>query len=127
MAYELKAHDNILKYAAPGSYIVMPVTVTDTGISANSDGRKIIPAGTALQSDESGTIRKDGDDAKKCSTGANAEGFLFNEVDVTDGDVTGAMLIEGVVDGAKLQSMPSGTVAALKAFGIHVIGTYTEA
>ena len=127
MAYEIKAHDNILKYAAPGSYVVMPVTVTDTGIVADSDGRKIIQAGTPLESDESGTIRTDGDDAKACGTGAQAEGFLFNEVDVTDGDVTGSMIIEGVVDGAKLPSMPTGTVAALKTLGIAVLGAYTEA
>lgn len=127
MAYEIKAHDNILKYAAPGSYIVMPVTVSNTGVNADSDGRKIIAAGTPLESDGDGTIRNDHDDAKKIAVAANAEGLLFNEVDVTAGDVTGSMLIKGVVDGDKLPTMPTGTAAILKAFGIHIIGDYTEA
>jgi len=125
--YEIKDKGNILKYAVPGSYVVMAVTVADTGISANSDGRKIIKAGTALESDSTGTIRADGDSAKKAGTGADVEGLLFTEVDVTDGDVTGAMLIKGVVDGSKLQSMPTGSAAALKTFGVNIIGTYTEA
>jgi len=124
MAYEVKAHTNILKYNA--GWVAMPVTVTNTGIVADSDGKKIIPAGTPLEA-SSGTIRTAGSTAKACATGANAEGLLFNEVDVTAGSVTGSMLIEGTIDGPKLPSMPTGTAAALKPFGIHIIGAYTEA
>jgi hypothetical protein len=127
MAYEIKDKGNILKYATPGSYVCMAATITNTGLSADGDGKKIVLAGTALEVDVGTSIRGAYGTAKKCATGANAEAILFTDVDVTDGSVTGSILIKGIVDGAKLESMPTGTVAALKPFGINVIGAYTEA
>ena len=127
MAYQISAGTNILYSAAPGSYDVFPATITNDGISANADGRKIVPAGTAVESAESGTFRASFDKVKACVTANDAEGILFSDVDVTDGDAVGAVLTRGVVDGSKLESMPTGAGAILKAFGIFIIGTHTEA
>lgn len=43
-----KSQTEILKF--PDHYVAMPVTVDDDGISAGSDGKKIVPAGTIVGS-----------------------------------------------------------------------------
>jgi len=127
LAYEFKSAGDVLKYATEGT-IAIPGTLTNTGITADADGRKIVPAGTALESNSSGTIIGTGDAAKACTdyTGADAEAILRTDTDVTDGNETASFLIAGSVAGALCPHFKYGSVAALKANGLNLIGSYTQ-
>ena len=96
----------ILKF--PDHYVNVAITVSDSGVSANEEGRKIVPAGTILGggvlADETTLAVKATSDEE---AGSNAEGVLFNDVDVTDGPAKGAMLIHGFLDTSKLPVAPT--------------------
>lgn len=95
----------ILKF--PDHYVNVAITVSDSGVSANSEGRKIVPAGTILGG---GVLADENKLAVKATTTvdvSNAEGILFYDVDVTDGPTKGAMLIHGFVDTSKLPAAPT--------------------
>lgn len=95
----------ILKF--PDHYVNIAITVSDSGISANGEGRKVVPAGTILGG---GVLANETTPAVKATTGedgSNAEGILFFDVDVTDGPAKGAMLIHGFVDTSKLPVAPT--------------------
>jgi hypothetical protein len=99
----------ILKF--PDHYVNMPITVDDTGITAGSDGKKIVPAGTIL----GGGVLTDPTKLAVKSNDENAEGVLFNDVDVTYGPAPGALTIHGFIDLAKLPEAPTtDAVGALK-------------
>lgn len=103
----------ILKF--PDHYVNLAVTVDDTGIVANAEGKKIVPAGTIIGN---GILTDQTKKAKKAvtTTGvSNAEGVLFTDVDVTYGPAAGAMLIHGFIDLAKIPTAPAvEEIAALK-------------
>lgn len=84
-------------------YVAMAVTVDDTGVTPDANGKKIVPAGTILGG---GFIA---DDTKKAvkSNDANAEGVLFNDTDVTFGPAPGAAIIHGFIDLNKLPEAPA--------------------
>lgn len=99
----------ILKF--PDHYVNMAITVSDAGVSANGEGRKIVPAGTILGG---GVLANETTPAVK-TNGEGAEGVLFFDVDVTDGPAKGSMLIHGFIDTSKLPEAPAlEAVAALK-------------
>lgn len=104
---------NILKF--PDHYVNVAVTVSDTGVTANGEGRKIVPAGTILGG---GFLADEAVQAVKATTTtgvSNAEGVLFYDVDVTDGPAPGAALIHGFVATGKLPAAPTTEeVTALK-------------
>lgn len=89
---------------APELAFAIPVKVTNTGVSADSEGRKIIKAGTpiggttnVLQNRQTAlTVTNTADAA------ANSQGILLHDVDVTDGQNNGTILIDGYVDINKL-------------------------
>lgn len=98
----------ILKF--PDHYVALAVTVDDVGVTANADGKKIVPAGTIVGG---GTLANP--DAKvteknDATLGAEAEGVLLNDVDVTYGPASGAMVIHGFIDLNKLPKAPDATV-----------------
>ena len=88
--------------------------VVDDGYSVTRDGRKIVPAGTPLSG--SLTARNtafvkavDNTVESGASNGKPATGVLLHDVDVTDGDTNGTLLIWGFVDLNKIDA----TTAAL--------------
>lgn len=93
----------ILKYGAQ-DYIARPIMVSATGIIANEDGKKIVPAGSIL--DKNGAVVNDG----------SAEGVLLWDVDVTYGDAPGSLVMFGFIDGTKLpnKEISSNAMAAMK-------------
>lgn len=103
----------ILKF--PDHYVNVAVTVDNTGVQANADGKKIVPAGTILGG---GVLADPTKLAKKATTttgSTDAEGVLFDDTDVTYGPAPAAMLIHGFVDLNKLPVAPATEeVAALK-------------
>lgn len=103
----------ILKF--PDHYVNMPVTVDDTGITPDADGKKIVPAGTILGNGILTDLTKKAKKAITADGETNAEGVLFTDVDVTYGPAPGAMMIHGFVDLAKIPTAPTAEeIAALK-------------
>lgn len=79
----------------------LPVIISDSGISAGSDGKKIVKAGTPLTGDL--TNRDTAFTAVTGGTGS-AVGILEHDVDVTAGNANGACLTFGFIDVDKLDS-----------------------
>ena len=73
--------------------------ISNATISAGADGRKIIKAGTPV----AGDILKRNTAFTKGSE-ANAVAILLHDVDVTEGNANGTILISGYVDYDKLDT-----------------------
>ena len=73
--------------------------IGNTSVTAGADGRKIIKAGTPLTGDI--LKRKT---AFTVGTSANAVALLLHDLDVTDGNTNGTILISGYVDYDKLDA-----------------------
>lgn len=108
-------------------YVAIGITIDDAGITANADGKKIVPAGTiiggtgganAILANSATLATKHNTQGVATSTagaGVDAEGVLLTDVDVTYGDASGTMIIHGFIDLSKLPEVPSAdAVAALK-------------
>lgn len=99
---------------ANNSYMVtLPARVTNTGISDDSDGKKIIKAGTPLY----GNIEKrDTAFTVSGSEGATPSAIILHDVDVTAGAENATIVLAGVVDLLKLESsVQTALTAAVKA------------
>lgn len=75
----------------PDHYVCVAHTFEkDDAAATIVDGRKIVKAGTIYPAND-----------------ATAIGIVFNDMDVTDGDATGAILIHGFVKTAALTAVPA--------------------
>lgn len=94
------------------------VQVSNTGVST-VDGKKIIPAGTPLGGTTSALEDRDTvlSVTNSSSTGANAQGILRYDVDVTNGNATATLIVMGVIDSSKCPTIDSTVKTALK----HII------
>lgn len=98
----------ILKYA---EFEAIAVTVDDTGIVANDDGKKIVPAGTIIGG---GFIKNPAARAVADNT-ATAEAVLLYDVDVTYGAAPGSAVLKGYINLANIPVAPTAEAeAALK-------------
>ena len=87
----------------PDHAVALAVTVDNVGVTANADGKKIVPAGTILGG---GFIASE--TAKAVKTNATgAQGVLWTDVDVTYGPAPGAAIIHGFIDLDKLPEAPA--------------------
>ena len=93
--------------------------VVDDGYSVTRDGRKIVPAGTPLSG--SLTARNtafvkavDNTAESGASNGKPATGVLLHDVDVTDGDTNGTLLIWGFVDLNKIDTTTAALLTATR-------------
>lgn len=83
----------------------LPAIIKDTDITADSDGKKIVKAGTPLYGDLA-----DRDAGFTASLEAPEQlnmlpaGVLLHDVDVTAGDENGTILLAGIVDLLKLDA-----------------------
>lgn len=77
----------------PDHYVSVAHTfLKDDAAAATVDGRKVIKAGTIYPAND-----------------ATARGVVWADYDVTNGDVTGALIIHGFVKTAALPAAPSAT------------------
>lgn len=77
--------------------------VANTGITADSEGKKIVKAGTPL----AGNLEARATAFTKATTTSgtsNAVGILVHDVDVTDGNANAQVLVFGFVDTSKLDT-----------------------
>lgn len=87
------------------------ILVSNSGISAGTDGRKIVKAGTPL----TGSLEARGTAFTKASTTegvSNAVGILLHDVDVTAGAENGTLLIFGFVDLNKVDTTTAALVTS---------------
>lgn len=90
-------------------YIALPARVTNTGLTADSNGKKILKAGTPL----SGNIENRDTAFVKATTSSgasNATAVLLHDVDVTSGANNGTIVLAGCIDLLKLDSNTSSLV-----------------
>ena len=91
--------------------------VVDDGYSVTRDGKKIVPAGTPLSGDLTArdTAFVQAKDATAAGNdGKAATGVLLHDVDVTNGDNNGTLLIWGFVDLNKLDSTTAALITATR-------------
>lgn len=70
--------------------------ISDAGVAADANGRKIVKAGTIYPAND-----------------ATAEGIVYTDVDVTEGPQAGALLVEAYVLEARLPVAPSEEAKAV--------------
>ena len=80
------------------------IMVSDTGITAGDDGRKVVKAGTPM----AGDLEARGTAFEKASEGV--VGVLLHDVDVTEGAENGTLLIFGFVDLNKVDAETAALV-----------------
>ena len=83
----------------------------DDAYSVTRDGRKIVPAGTPLSGDLTARTTAF---VKAVDTTKPATGVLLHDVDVTDGDANGTLLIWGFVDLNKVDSTTAALITATR-------------
>lgn len=79
-----------INFLASAKFISFTTQVEQTGVAANENGRKIVPAGTILPAND-----------------ATAEGILLTDVDVTEGPQPGALVVEAYVIAERLPAAPT--------------------
>lgn len=102
---------------ADSQMVSFGVVVGNTGVSAGSDGRKILRAGTPITGDiearntafKKATSSSSGEPSV---TTSNAVGILLHDVDVTSGNANGSIVLFGFVDLDKLDSETFALITA---------------
>lgn len=111
---------------APELAHTLGVKVKNTGVTADSEGKKIILAGTIIGGETDALSDRTAELAvANANTIATAQGITINDVDVTNGTETVAMLKAGVVDTDKLpaamQAIVTNATAMNNASGLSKI------
>lgn len=101
---------------APELAFALPVTITNTGVSAGPDGKKMILAGTPLYASADPLMNRT---TKLSVSGTTCYGFARHDVDVTDGDVNDTLLVDGYVDYLKLDDSVQGKIDSLSSTSIN--------
>lgn len=73
--------------------------VSNTGVTADSNGKKIIKAGTPV----SGSLTARNTPFKVSADGTNVVGVILHDVDVTAGNANSQVVIFGFIDISKLE------------------------
>jgi hypothetical protein len=81
---------NRINFLASSKVQAFTYQVSDAGVVADSNGRKIVKAGTILPKND-----------------ATAKGILYTDVDVTNGPQPGSLIVEAYVLEARLHTAPS--------------------
>ena len=106
------ADKNIL--IAPELAFTIGCIIGNTGVSAGSDGKKIIKAGTPVGGTTSVLTNRQtvlADVGSETKTNA-AQGVVLHDVDVTDGNQNATLVIAGFVDLLKIDETVTITDAA---------------
>ena len=93
--------------------------VANTGVETDSNGKKIIKAGTPV----TGDLTERNTPFTVDKTGANPVGVILHDVDVTDGNANSQVVIFGFIDISKLDDEVVGiiTTAAPKLTMIKLV------
>lgn len=95
------AYDSIL--VADQKAFRISAQVDNTNVSADENGRKIIKAGTPVGNTSNKILEKrDTVLTTSVENSPEAQGIIYADVDVTDGNNTASLIIEGVIDILKI-------------------------
>lgn len=99
----------------PDNAFQIGVQVGNTGVSADANGRKIIKAGTPVGGTTSVLVTRNTvlTVTNTSSNGANAQGVLRHDVDVTDGNANATLIVRGEVDLSKCPTIEATAKTAL--------------
>lgn len=100
---------------APHCSFEIGVQVSNTGVSNNAEGRKIIPAGTPIGGTTSALATRTAvlQVTNSSSNGANAQGVLRYDVDVTEGNANATLVVFGFIDESKCPVIDASAKTAL--------------
>lgn len=76
--------------------------VTNTGVEANAEGKKILKAGTPVGG--ANDVLTNRSEVLVKATDTTAQGVLLHDVDVTAGQANATLVVEGIVDIEKVDS-----------------------
>lgn len=99
----------------PDNLFEIGVQVANTGVTANAEGKKIIPAGTPVGGTTSALKTRNTvlTVTNTASNGANAQGVLRHDVDVTNGNANATMIVRGEIDSSKCPTIVAEAEAVL--------------
>ena len=98
---------------ANDSYMVtLPGIIKATGVTAGTDGKKIVKAGTPVYGD---IEKRDAGFTVSGASGATPVAVVMHDVDVTAGDENGTIVIAGCVDLLKLDTSVRTAISSVKA------------
>ena len=98
---------------APELAFAIPVIVTNASVTADSEGKKIIKAGTPLYASTDIFMNRQ-TKMTTVSTSNKAYGVARWDIDVTGGDTNATLLVAGYVDYLKLDSTVQTAVDTAK-------------
>lgn len=81
---------NQINFLASAKFQAFTYQVSDVGVTANAEGKKIVPAGSVYPKND-----------------ATAVGILLNDVDVTHGPQPGSVIVEGYIIESRLPVAPA--------------------
>lgn len=99
--------------------VALSVQVDDKGVTADANGKKIIPAGTPVGGDNDALA--DEQVVLTTSNDAKAQGVLEHEVDVTSGNGNGTMIVNGYINEYRLPAGVTITPEAKTALAGKVV------
>lgn len=88
-------------------YYTLPCQVTNTGLTADSNGKKIIKAGTPVGGNTNALLNRDTAvliATNDATNGPKTQGVVIHDVDVTAGQTTATVAFAGVIDMAKMDA-----------------------
>lgn len=104
---------------APELAFAVSCKVANTGISADSDGKKLVKAGTPLYG--SLVARDTAFTISDATEGAKPVGIILHDVDVTLGTQNAQVVTFGFVDVSKLETAVATALAANTPAGITLV------
>lgn len=96
---------------APHVSFEVGVQISNSGVLANEEGRKVIPAGTPIGGSVNALETRQ--TVLTVASDSSAQGVLRYDVDVTEGNATGTMIVFGFVDESKCPTITSTVKTAL--------------
>ena len=99
----------------PDNAFEIGVQVGDTGVIANEEGKKIIKAGTPVGGTVSVLETRDTvlSVTNTSDAGANSQGVLRHDVDVTNGNANATLIVRGEIDSSKCPTIAAEAKTAL--------------
>lgn len=112
VVYESAELDVLLN---PDNAFQIGVQVSNTGVSADANGRKIIKAGTPVGGTTNVLKTRNAvlQMTNTSSLGANSQGVLRHDVDVTLGNANATLIVRGEVDSSKCPTIEATAETAL--------------
>lgn len=100
---------------APHLAFEVGVQVSNTGVANNNEGKKIIPAGTPIGGTTNALETRNAvlQVTNGSTNGANAQGVLRYDVDVTSGNANATMIVFGFIDESKCPTIDASVKTAL--------------